>query len=139
MRLLLLFGLLALAAPAQAAAPIAGRWVTQEGDSIVTIGPCSGGGGGQTCGRITTFLKRASSANPVDQNNPDPALRTRPIKGLAVLSGFTDHGKDWRGRIYDPRSGKSYKSILSRNSDGTLKVQGCIAFLCRTQTWRPAR
>lgn len=133
-----LFGLL-LAAPASGAAPIAGRWVTAEGDSIVTIGPCGGGGGVQTCGRITTFLRPPDRPNPLDRNNPDPALRARPVLGLAVLSGFADAGRDWRGRIYDPRSGKSYKSILTRNPDGTLKVQGCIAFLCRTQTWRPAR
>jgi uncharacterized protein (DUF2147 family) len=135
MRIPLFLAAIALAAPAHAAAPIAGRWITVEGDSIVTIGPC---GGGKLCGRITTFLKRPPNANPVDNKNPDPALRGRPILGLAVLSGFSDAGKDWRGRIYDPRSGKSYKSILSRNPDGTLKVQGCIAFFCQTQLWRRA-
>lgn len=135
MRTPLFLAALALAAPAYAAAPITGRWITVEGDSIVTIGPC----GGKLCGRITTFLRRPPTANPVDGKNPDPALRGRPILGLAVLSGFADAGKDWRGRIYDPRSGKSYKSILSRNADGTLKVQGCIAFFCQTQLWKPAR
>ena len=139
MRMPLLLAALALATPAHAAAPIAGRWITVEGDSIVTIGPCGGAGGGKLCGRITTFLKRPPTANPVDGKNPDPALRGRPILGLAVLSGFADAGKDWRGRIYDPRSGKSYKSILGRNADGTLKVQGCIAFFCQTQLWKPAR
>lgn len=134
MRLPLLAGLMVLAAPVEAAAPIAGRWVTPEGDSIVTIGPC----GRQTCGRITTFLRKPSTPNPVDRNNPDPALRGRPVLGLAVLTGFADAGEDWRGRIYDPRSGRSYKSILSRQADGTLKVQGCVAFLCRTQVWRRA-
>ena len=125
----------ALAAPAFAAAPIAGRWVTVEGDSVVTIGPC----GATICGRITTFLRRPSTPNPLDVNNPDPALRRRPILGMAVLSGFADKGKDWRGRIYDPRSGRNYKSIVSRQPDGSLKVQGCVAFLCRTQVWQPAR
>ncbi|WP_375403891.1 DUF2147 domain-containing protein [uncultured Sphingomonas sp.] len=140
MRTTLLLAAIALAAPAYAAAPIAGRWVTVEGDSVVTVGPCgAGAAGAKLCGRITTFLKRPPTPNPVDTNNPDPALRGRPILGMAVLSGFTDAGKDWRGRIYDPRSGKSYKSILRRNGDGTLKVQGCVAFLCRTQLWRPAR
>lgn len=135
MRYLVSFALAVLATPVQAAAPIVGRWVTVEGDSIVTIGPC----GGRTCGRITTFLKTPPTPNPLDTRNPDPALRGRPIKGLAVLTGFTDAGKDWRGRIYDPRSGRSYKSILSRNANGTLKVKGCVAFLCQTQVWRPAR
>lgn len=135
MRLPLLLGLLALSMPARAAQPVAGRWITPEGDSVVTIGPC----GAAQCGRITRFLKPPPTPNPTDRNNPDPALRSRPVLGLAVLSGFADEGKDWRGRIYDPRSGRTYRSILSRNADGTLKVQGCWGPFCRTQTWRPAR
>ena len=127
-----------LAAPAGAAAPIAGRWTTAEADSVVTIAPCAGGGA-KLCGRITTFLRKPDRPNPTDRNNPDPALRGRPVLGMAVLYGFADAGRDWRGRIYDPRSGKNYKSILTREADGTLKVQGCIAFFCRTQVWRQAR
>lgn len=134
MRSTLLLVFTFLAAPVQAAEPIAGRWVTPESDSIVTIGPC----GAKSCGRITRFLKPPPTPKPTDRNNPDPALRGRPVLELAVLTGFTDRGEDWRGRIYDPRSGRSYRSILSRNADGTLKVKGCVAFLCRTQTWRRA-
>jgi uncharacterized protein (DUF2147 family) len=135
---LFILGLLA-ASPALAADPIAGRWVTEEGDSIVTIGPCDARGGGRTCGRVTTFLRPPSTPNPTDRNNPDPKLRGRPVLGMAVLTGFADAGKDWRGRIYDPRSGKSYKSILRRDANGTLKVQGCWGPFCRTQNWRPVR
>ena len=58
---------------------------------------------------------------------------------MPILSGFADAGGDWRGRIYDPRNGKSYKSIVSKNADGSLKVQGCIAIFCQTQLWKPAR
>ena len=43
------------------------------------------------------------------------------------VTGFTDGGHLWNGRIYDPKSGKSYKSKLNRNPDGTLTVQGCVA------------
>ncbi|MGT2514360.1 hypothetical protein ACVOMT_09105 [Sphingomonas panni] len=28
---------------------------------------------------------------------------------------------------------------MSKNADGSLKVQGCIAFFCQTQVWKPAR
>lgn len=125
---------LLLAAPATAT-PIAGRWLTEDGNAVVTIGPC----GAATCGRITRLIKGPPSGPPTDRNNPDPKLRTRPLEGLTVLSGFSDRGDDWRGRIYDPRSGKTYKSIVKREADGTLKVQGCIAFFCRTQRWTAAR
>jgi uncharacterized protein (DUF2147 family) len=128
-------GTLVLAAPAQAAQPIAGRYVTEDGAALVEVGPC----GAKTCGRIARVLKHAPGAAATDVNNKNAALRSRPIVGMPVLSEFTDGGDDWRGRIYDPRNGKTYKSIVSRNPDGTLKVQGCIAFICQTQTWRPAR
>lgn len=123
------------AASADAATPIAGRWMTEEKTAIVTVGPC----GSNVCGRLTTLLKQPPSGPPVDSNNPDPALRRRPLEGLVILSGFADKGDDWRGKIYDPKSGKTYKSILKRESDGTLKVQGCIAFFCRTQRWTPVK
>ncbi len=123
------------AASADAATPIAGRWMTEEKTAIVTVGPC----GSNVCGRLTTLLKQPPSGPPVDSNNPDPALRRRPLEGLVILAGFADKGDDWRGKIYDPKSGKTYKSILKRESDGTLKVQGCIAFFCRTQRWTPVK
>lgn len=127
--------LLPLAAPATAATPISGRWLTEEGNAVVTIGAC----GAATCGRITRLIKGPPSGPPVDRNNPDAKLRNRPLEGLTILSGFTDAGSDWRGRIYDPKSGKTYKSIVRREADGSLKVQGCIAFFCRTQRWTAAR
>lgn len=135
MRTALLLPALLLASPAIAATPIAGRWLTEEGNAVVTIAPC----GQQTCGRITRVIKGPPSGPALDRNNPDPKLRNRPIEGLTILTSFTDNGSDWRGRIYDPKSGKSYKSIVKREADGNLKVQGCIAFLCRSQRWTPVR
>jgi len=124
-----------LAVPAAAAEPIAGRWVTENGKAAVLIGSC---GGGVTCGRIAAVLKPTPGGATTDVNNPDPKLRDRPFRGLAILTGFRDAGDDWRGRIYDPESGKTYKSVVKREKDG-LKVQGCIAFFCRTQHWTAMR
>jgi uncharacterized protein (DUF2147 family) len=126
---------LSLATGAQAAQPIAGKWITEDGSALVQLGPCSAA----SCGRIVTVLKPRPGAPATDVNNPDANLRNRTIVGLPILSGFSDAGSDWRGRIYDPRTGKTYKSIVARSPDGTLKVKGCIAFLCQTQTWKPAR
>lgn len=125
---------LTLAGPAQAAQPIAGKWLTQDGSAIVQIGQC----GGSTCGRIAKVIKAKAGAPATDVNNPDAALRSRPIVGMPILSDFSDAGDEWRGRIYDPRNGKSYKSIVTRAKDGSLKVKGCISFICQTQTWKPA-
>ena len=133
MRAPFLVGALLLAAPAFAATPIAGRYVTEDGSGVIEIGRC----GATVCGKLVRILKSEPNAPKTDVNNADPALRSRPILGMPILSGFTDAGKDWRGRIYDPRNGKTYKSIVSKNGDGSLKVQGCIAFLCQTQLWKP--
>ena len=122
------------ATPALAAAPVTGRWLTANKDSVVEVAPC----GAQLCGRIVKLLKPVQGGPATDRNNPDAALRTRPLLGLPILSGFTDKGSSWGGTIYDPRNGRSYRSTLTLGTGGVLKVQGCIAFLCQTQEWSAA-
>lgn len=121
------------AAPVGAAPAITGRWLTEGGKALVEVAPC----GASLCGRIAKVLVRSTSGVAVDRNNPDPKLRGRPIVGLPILTGFTDGGAVWKGRIYDPESGRSYRSELSREG-GTLKVKGCFGPFCRTQSWRRA-
>lgn len=119
-----------------AAAPISGKWLTQERDSIIEIGQC----GGTVCGKVSRVLKMMPDGRaPLDLNNPNPALRSRPVQGIFIFSNFTDGGSHWNGWLYDPKSGKSYKSKLARNPDGTLKVQGCIGPFCKTFTWSAVR
>ncbi|NML09070.1 DUF2147 domain-containing protein [Sphingobium sp. AR-3-1] len=122
--------------PAQAAQPVTGRWATVDGKAIVQIAPC----GRHLCGKIEKIVKPTPGRPQTDIKNPDAALRSKPLVGLALLTGFEDAGEHWKGTIYDPEGGKSYMSKLTRNGNGTLKVQGCIAsFLCKTQTWMPVR
>lgn len=135
MRVMLASAAMLVALPASAATPIAGRYLTEDGAGIIEVGRC----GNSVCGRLVRIVKAKPGAPTTDVNNSDPALRSRPILGMPILSGFADAGGDWRGRIYDPRNGKSYKSIVSKNADGSLKVQGCIAIFCQTQVWKPAR
>jgi uncharacterized protein (DUF2147 family) len=126
---------LSFAGTAHAAQPIAGRWLTEDGSAIIQVGPC----GSSTCGKIASVVKPRPGAPTTDVNNPDASLRSRSMIGLPILSDFTDAGDEWRGRIYDPRNGKSYKSIVTRGENGTLRVKGCISFLCQTQVWKAAR
>lgn len=122
---------LALAAPPPG---MAGDWRTEDGSGIVRIGSC----GDAVCGRLMRVLNPA--APPNDANNPNRALRSRPLVGVAVLTGFARNGAgDLQGTAYDPKSGRSYRSYLSLNADGTLRVTGCVTFICRSQTWRRAR
>ena len=135
MKSVLLVAILAGASPALAAPPVTGRWMTADKDSIIEIAPC----GKRVCGRVARVIKRNPDGTmPRDANNPDPALRRRAVEGMTILSDFTPAGSVWQGRIYDPRSGRSYKSKLARNADGSLNVQGCVAFFCRSFRWTAA-
>lgn len=121
--------------PAQAAASVSGLWLTTEKDSVVEIAPC----GNALCGKIARIIKPNPGGPPRDVNNPDPALRGRPIQGMPILLGFRDTGRTWEGTAYDPRAGKSYRSYLTLRHDGTLEVKGCLGPFCRTKNWTPAR
>ncbi len=126
--------LLAFASPASAADPIEGRWVTEEKDAVITIGDC----GNSTCGKITRFLKAPpQGVGQRDVNNADPKLRSRKLLGMPVLTGFTEESDLWRGQIYDPKGGKTYRSVIRRKGN-TLEVKGCLGPFCQTQIWRRA-
>jgi uncharacterized protein (DUF2147 family) len=74
----------------------------------------------------------------VDRENPDPALKTKPVKGLVVLDGFVRSGDNkWTdGTIYDPNNGKTYSCKLQLKGN-RLKVRGYIgiSLLGRTTYW----
>jgi uncharacterized protein (DUF2147 family) len=128
--------LLFAATAARAAPNVSGNWVVQDKSAVIAIGPC----GNRLCGTIAKALVHKPGHAQTDVNNPDPALRNKPLIGLRILSGFVADGDRWDGgRIYDPESGKTYRSILRLNADGSLKVSGCIAFFCQSQRWTRAR
>lgn len=136
MKNFLAFAALIAAAPLLAAQPVEGRWLTEERDAVITIGDC----GKTLCGRITKFLVTPpQGADQRDVNNRNPKLRSRKLMGMPVLTGFTEDGDEWRGEIYDPKSGKTYRSIIRRKNASTLEVKGCLGPFCQTQTWKRAR
>jgi len=124
----------ALPAPLFAEPPIAGRWLTADGGAVVAIGDC----GGTICGRVVKVIKGPPAGKPwVDSLNPDPKLKTRPLVGLPILTEMASSGDGWKGKIYDPKSGKTYRAVVARDG-ANLKVQGCIAIFCQTMTWTRA-
>ncbi|MEO2176973.1 MAG: DUF2147 domain-containing protein [bacterium] len=76
----------------------------------------------------------------VDDNNPDEALRNRPILGLEMFTGYQFEGDQWQGNIYDPESGKTYKSKVQLARDGRLEIRGYtgIPMFGRTAQFDPA-
>ena len=125
-----------LATPALAADSIQGDWVTADKDAIIRISQC----GKTVCGRIHKFLVTPpNGAGQKDIHNPDKSLRKRTVLGLPILTGFTPDGDIWRGKVYDPKTGKTYRSEVSLESANKLKMKGCILFICQGQDWTRAK
>jgi uncharacterized protein (DUF2147 family) len=126
-----------LAALAHGASLEGTQWRTASGSGIVRFERCDGA---RLCGSIVRVLT-PGQAGATDANNPDPALRSRPVQGLRILSGFneTSHGVWTGGRIYNPEDGRSYRSELRIGRDGRLQVKGCVGPICQTQHWTAAR
>jgi len=116
---------------------IFGYWLTSG--SIVKIETCNN----SICGEIATVFTEegVDPESVLDENNKDKSKRERPIVGINILSDFSIEKSDQKifkgGKIYDPRSGNTYKSNLYLNEDGTLKVEGCLAFICDGEEWQP--
>ena len=122
----------AMASAAHAAPEVTGNWIIQDRSAVIAIERCGTG----LCGRIAKALVIKPNYPKTDVHNPNAALRKRPMIGLQILSGFAARENRWdRGTIYDPESGKTYKSVLRLNPDGSLKVSGCVLFFCQSQRW----
>ena len=127
---------IALCTSAWAASLVTGKWVTQSKDGVVEIYQC----GATICGKIAKFLVMPpAGAGAKDLNNPNKALRSRTILGMNILTGFKEAGDEWKGQIYDPKSGKTYRSVVYKGKSGNLVVKGCIGPFCQAQTWTAAR
>ena len=136
MHLRLLPALVLLAQPvaAQAPAPIAGRWIAEDGTAVVTIAPC---GTASYCGRVTQFLVAEPRGGFRDARNPDPKLRNRPVLGATVFTGLVASGRSWKGRGYSVKDGRHFAATLSATGD-RLTVRGCVTIVCRTVVWTRA-
>lgn len=97
MKTLMLAGLVTMslaagAAPAMAQDP-SGTWLSQSGDTRVRIARC----GSAYCGTIVAVRN-----NLKDENNPNPALRTRSLVGVQMISGLQSSGEGaWSGSLYN--------------------------------------
>ena len=117
---------------------IEGVWLNEDGDGWIELVIVSG----ELTGSIAGSPQDPHNRNPprLDGQNPDPALRSRPLLGLTILAGFR-HEADGRwvgGQIYDPNSGKTYRGTISILDDNTLDLRGYVGIplFGRTETWR---
>lgn len=79
---------------------------------------------------------------PKDEKNPDPALHSRSMLGLTILTGlqYDPKSDEWaKGRIYDPKSGKTYDCyVWMKDSSDVLFMKGYVVgirWLGRSTEW----
>ncbi|HEU5443126.1 MAG TPA: DUF2147 domain-containing protein [Steroidobacteraceae bacterium] len=120
-------------APAQTPT-VLGYWRTPSG-AVVRIAPC----GRKLCAQIAEL---SLGNHPLtDMRNPDPRLRSRPLCGLRIGAGFleTDPQHASRGRLYDPKSGRTYSGQMAAEGN-FLHLRGYLGMpiFGRTETWSRA-
>lgn len=126
-----------LASPSTAmTAGIFGVWATQKNNGRVVIEPC----GMAVCGRVIDGDQIRANPDQTDAHNPDPARRSRKVKYLLILDGYSGGPPQWRGgRVYDPQTGdETHNSTLTLVAPDTLVVEGCRFLFCRSETWTRA-
>ena len=108
----------------QQADDVLGYWLTDEATAKIEIYKEAG----KYNGRIVWIDEpNDENGNPkLDVENPDESLRSRPLMGLNLVSGFVFNDDQWEdGEIYDPKEGKLY-SCRMRLKKNKLEVRGYV-------------
>ena len=128
-RLFALAAILALPTEGALAADpsVIGDWLVKDGYANIRIDNC----GGKMWG-IVAWEKTPGN----DEENPDPAKRSRPTLGMPILIGMVQKEPNkWSGEIYNSQNGKMYTAHISLADENTLDLEGCLFFFCQTQKW----
>ena len=118
---------------------IVGTWLTGSGNARVEIYKNANNFQGKIVW-ISEPIDPATNKPKTDTKHPNAALHKRPLLGLTNLWGFTYNEREgnWdKGHIYDPKSGKEYKSTITAKDKNTLNVRGYIGIsaIGRTDVW----
>ena len=131
-----LFALAAILCPDRrsrsAAEPsLIGDWLVKDGYANIRIDNCGG--------KMWGIVAWEKTPGGVDNENPDPAKKGRPILGMPILLGMApakEPGK-WTGEIYNSQNGKMYSASISLADENTLDLEGCLVWpLCRRRSGR---
>jgi len=118
---------------------VVGRWASK--DSVIEVTATSGTLHATIIAILDPVYKEGEDGpvgtTRVDLKNPEAGLRARPIVGMDLLSNYAFKDGKWQGNIYDPKSGKTYKSQMTVSSDGKLLMRGYIGapMFGQTQEW----
>ncbi|QNK63252.1 DUF2147 domain-containing protein [Pedobacter sp. PAMC26386] len=138
--LLLLFTAISFTGFAQNKDAILGQWVNSTGEAHVEIFKKES----KYFGKIVWLKtpKDEKGSPKLDVKNPDAALKSRPILGLEMLKDFVFEDNKWTdGKIYDPKSGKTYSCNMNLKDNGDLNMRGYIgiSIIGRSEVWKKVK
>ena len=115
---------------------VVGLWLSGDGDGWIEIRQ----DGDEVVGVIAGSPNNKEGDPPrLDNKNPDPSLRDRPLDGVTFMKGFKYDGDDrWTdGTIYDPNSGNTYSGTIRLLDHDNLRLRGYIgiSLFGRSDTW----
>lgn len=128
---LFILALLPFATPAQAAAPIEGKWKNPKGSVIIDVVPC---GSATWCGRVAWASPKARA----DARKGGTAT----LVGTSLLTGLKATGPgSYRGRVLLPKRDMHATANVRLASANSLSVRGCViaGMLCKEQRWTRVR
>ncbi len=119
-------------------APVVGTWLT-ENETEITIAPCEE----WLCGYLSKIvipedvyalhkesIDAIGIANLTDDNNPDPALKSRTLLGMPMITLKTRISPvRYEGELYNPEDGQIYYGKVELADWETLLLRGCLGWL----------
>ncbi len=122
--------------PVLAAEPPIGEWLVKDGYAQVKVENCSGALWG-----VISWEARPGGR---DNENPDPALRGRPVLGMPILLDmkeqtyspfFGPKEQRWVGHVYNSENGKMYDANVKLQSPNVMRMAGCLIGVCLDRDW----
>lgn len=110
---------------------VSGVWTKGGGDLVVNVQPCNGD---KICVKIVNIKKafHDDGTPRLDDHNPNPALRSRPVVGLQIINNMGSTGPNtWKGKLYNSDDGKTY-TAYAKLQGNALEVKGCWGPFCKT-------
>lgn len=124
------------AAFAQKADDILGKWQNSSGEGQITMYKK----GDKYFGKLSWIKEPNENGKPkTDVKNPDAKLTGMPLVGLDLVKDFTfEEGKWTGGKVYDPKTGKTYSGNMSMTGLNQLNMRGYIgiSLIGRTENWK---
>lgn len=113
---------------------LVGIYLTDEKNAKVEIYKKNGKYYGKICWLKTPY---SPDGKPfLDKNNPNKALRNRPIMGLIFLSDFVYSNGEWiNGKMYAPKEGMNVNGRLKFLSNNELEVKASYLMISAKRIW----